>query len=347
MKRSFMSIMKFSLIAMSLAGLMYVAACSEDDTVVPTETIYSLIESTDNLDSLKKYLDVYPDLVSALDAAGVYTFFAPNNAAFISLLQTPGFPADIRDISPDLIELVLSYHVVPGSIIKSGDLGPDMSTLITPLNSADVIKVNSDGSLLTGATNPSIMVVQADVEGTNGVMHVTGSVLIPQSVGAQLTPLLGKIGGTVMLGADFTNLASLVTLADSDVPSGMLPVLAYMTSATGTPVEGASFTLFGVPNAVFTGAAAQAGVTVEQFLGTFNAASARATLLNHMIEGTVSSTTLGGGGQYTSLAGNTLTIGTDPDSGAIVINASVPLVPGNTDLPASNGVVHVIGGIIQ
>ena len=337
--------MKLSLTSFALAGLIYFTGCSEDDGPVPTETIAELVGSTANLDSLEKYLTQYPTLTAALGLPGSNTFFAPSNAAFISLLQTPGFPADITDINPDIIELVLSYHVVPGTAYKEADLGPDMSTLITPLDADDVIKVNSDGTLLTGSTNDAIMITQGDVEGTNGILHVINAVLIPQTVGAQLTPLLGKLGGTVMLGSDFTNLAALVTLADTDTPTGMLPVLAYMTSAPGTPVEGAQFTLFAVPNAVFAGAAAQGGVTVEQFLGTFTATTARATILNHMIEGTVTSATLGEGTQKTSLAGNTLTFGTDPGSGAVVINSSVPLV--GVTVAASNGVTHVIGGIIQ
>jgi uncharacterized surface protein with fasciclin (FAS1) repeats len=66
------------------------------------------------LDSLNKYLEAYPDLKGLLNGATEYTFFAPSNTAFISLLATPGFPADIRKINPNIIKGVLSYHFVAG-----------------------------------------------------------------------------------------------------------------------------------------------------------------------------------------------------------------------------------------
>ena len=150
-----------------------------------------------------------------------------------------------------------------------------------------------------------------------------------------------------MLADDFTSLATLVTNADSDVPDGELPVIAYMTSAAGTAAEGTLYTLFAIPNAVFDEAAEAAGLSLDAFLSSFTPDSARATVLNHMIEGSVYSTILGEGGQYVTLAGNEIVSGTDPVSGDIVINQSISLVPGNTDIVQSNGIIHMIGGIIQ
>lgn len=352
------------LLSLVLIGSMLgFVACSDDDDdgpAPPTLDIVALAASdmggSTGLDSLVKYLSVYPDLVALLQSDGPFTVFAPTNAAFISLLQTPGFPSDITDIDPEIVKGVLAYHVVSGenraSAVTAG--ATFNSSFTDPTSGAvQVITVNDDGTLLTGSTNQEIEITEADLLATNGVVHKVESVMIPPSVGATLTPILGTLAGTVLLGADFTYLADLIAIADSDVPDGEDAISAILASPApgGTP----TITAFVPPNDVFVGAAAANSITVEQFLATFDASSARSTLLTHVTTaGAVTSSMLMDGDVFPSALGVDLTITVEASpmnspTGVLVAApgnaAPVPVVV--ADVNTSNGVAHVIGGVLS
>ena len=337
-----------------VGSLLMVTSCSDDEgTFVPTETILQIIDNTDGLDSLSKYLGLYGgDAVALLGAPGSYTVFAPNNAAFVSLLATPGFPADIADINPEILSFVLSYHVVAGQSISSSELGADMTTLASAIVSTDVIQVNSDGTLLTGSTNDAIAIVDADNEAINGVVHITGTVLIPQSVGATLTQLLGSLAGAVSLSADFTHLNAMITKADLEVPAGQEAIINILADPTGT------LTLFAPPNAVLDGAALQLGFAdFDAFLAAQSSSDLRSTLLNHVLTTIEDSAALtaAAGGSVTSALGLPIEVAlVTPDAtnptGILLTapggSAPVLLPDQDTELSIANGVLHVIGGVL-
>jgi transforming growth factor-beta-induced protein len=346
---------KYSLLLLLVSGLIVLGSCGDDDDGPgvdpdpdPTETIWEIVQNTAGLDSLEKYLTVYPDLVAALSTTPNKTLFAPNNQAFISLLQTPGFPANIASINPDIIKFVLSYHVVPGQTILKADLGADMTTLATGVQSAgDVIQVNTNGTLLTGSTNSEIEILTPDLKATNGVVHVIGSVMIPQSTGASLTPILGTVAGTVLLGANFSHLAALVMRADSDVPDGMPSIVQILANPDGT------LTAFAPPNPVFEGAAAANEITVTQLINSFSPLEARTVLATHVVgTGIVASGDLTQGQELTSLSQTVITVTlTDPSEqvplGVLVKTPETGQIPVFVaDIEHSNGLVHVIGGIL-
>jgi uncharacterized surface protein with fasciclin (FAS1) repeats len=111
------------------------------------------------------------DLVSALQAPGPYTVFAPTNDAFaalpIGVLQY--LLSDIGALSE-----VLTYHVVSGKAISS-DL-TDNQALTTLLGETLTVKIGAD-VLINDAK-----VTMPNVEASNGVIHVIDKVLVPQSV---------------------------------------------------------------------------------------------------------------------------------------------------------------------
>lgn len=352
-------------VSLVLTGLVLgLTACGDDDetgAAAPTEDIMTLINNnkggTTGLDSLAKYLNFYPDLVSLLQSDGPYTVFAPTNAAFVTLLQTPGFPSSITLIDPDLIKGVLAYHVVAGENRSATVVaGATFNSSYTDPASGVVqtITVNADGTLLTGSTNSEINILEADLLATNGVVHTVESVMIPPTVGQTLTPILGTLAGTVLLGADFSYLADLIAIADSEVPDGEEAISAILASPPPAGEPDGTITAFVPVNAVFEGAAEVAGVSVEQFLGSFDAAAARTTLLTHVVTtGVVRSNELSNGATYTSAAGIDLAVTvedtpTNSPTGVLVAapgnDAPVPVV--SADINTSNGVAHVIGGIL-
>ncbi|WP_439649913.1 fasciclin domain-containing protein [Gymnodinialimonas hymeniacidonis] len=106
-------------------------------------------------------------LVETLSGEGPLTVFAPTDEAFAALPEgtVEGLLADTEALTA-----VLTYHVVAGAVM-SGDLSDGMTA--TTVNGAD-ITVSLDPVMINDAN-----VVAADIEASNGVIHVIDSVLLP------------------------------------------------------------------------------------------------------------------------------------------------------------------------
>lgn len=124
-------------------------------------------------------------MAETLDGAGPFTLFAPTNAAFEKI------PAERREFltsEPGLPELrrLLSYHVVPGRLdgarlIERVEAGGGSLALTTLEGGTLTVKVAADGSLeLTDGAGGMLRVVEADVAGSNGVVHAVDAVAAPR-----------------------------------------------------------------------------------------------------------------------------------------------------------------------
>ncbi|HCE57496.1 MAG TPA: hypothetical protein DER09_06715 [Prolixibacteraceae bacterium] len=108
-------------------------------------------------------------LVEALSAAGPFTVFAPTNEAFNALFKKLGVTG-IKDLTAEQLKPILTYHVVSGKVMST-DLS---NTSVATLN-GQKIKID----LSNGVKINDSKVVKADISGSNGVVHVIDSVLIP------------------------------------------------------------------------------------------------------------------------------------------------------------------------
>jgi uncharacterized surface protein with fasciclin (FAS1) repeats len=384
----FFSYMKHALMVSAMLTIIGISGCDDDDgPTVFNGTIMDLVGSdqykqsingddTKSLDSLVKFLN-YHGLNTILTATGPVTLFAPNNAAFKTLIATPGFPADIRKIDPNIVKGALSFHVVADDVRKNElTSGASISTAFTGTanNPDDKIIVNSDGTLLTGSTDPAIQILQPDKLATNGTVHILNKVMIPQTVGASLTPILGTLAGSVYLGADFTTLVKLITKADVGIGAADQIRTKLATPPATETASNVRRTFFAVPNAYFSAAAQAQSITVDQLLASFSSAAARAILLNHFITTntaakntyTVSDITGSGDIQFTNDmvvtadGGKALTIktgvaplSTTNPTGVVIVAAKngggVSQVPiAVKDITHSNGsVLHAVLGFIM
>lgn len=120
----------------------------------------------------------FTTLVTALEAAGLddelatggpFTLFAPTNAAFEAL---PEGVLDAVLADPDLLEAVLLYHVASGTTLST-DLSDGQSI---PTLQGATLSVSISGS--TVEINDAA-VTQADLDTSNGAIHVIDGVLVP------------------------------------------------------------------------------------------------------------------------------------------------------------------------
>ncbi|MBN2759646.1 MAG: fasciclin domain-containing protein [Rhodobacteraceae bacterium] len=108
-------------------------------------------------------------LAETLSGEGPFTVFAPTDDAFAALPE--GTVEGLLNDIPTLTS-ILTYHVVPGAVM-SGDLSDGM--MPTTVNGQTVTIGVGDAVTVDGAT-----VILADIEASNGVIHVIDQVILPE-----------------------------------------------------------------------------------------------------------------------------------------------------------------------
>jgi uncharacterized surface protein with fasciclin (FAS1) repeats len=311
------------------------------------------------------------NLVSALQADGPFTVFAPTDAAFtaagidLSTFDTPEENATLADI--------LTYHVYSGAVPSSAVTD---GLAVNMLNGDKAtFAVAADGTVSVGGAN----VTTADVQTTNGVIHVIDKVLLPPAGDICYNMVSHTIvaGATnvecnsymyvenySMGGQTITGCYNTVTHAVTDVSAAICgaymwtPAVNIATTAGATTIHASlvaalqtadlvatlsgtdEYTVFAPTDAAF----AAAGIDLDAFDTPDEIAALANILLYHVVAGTTLSTDLVEGETTVSAAnGDDLLIhvtGSSVMVGTEMANVTL------ADVPASNGVIHVIDKVL-
>jgi len=111
-------------------------------------------------------------LVDALKGDGPFTVFAPTDEAFAKLPEGT-VETLLKPENKDQLIDILTYHVVSGNIPSKTAVTLDKATA---LNTKVIALEVKDGAL---TLNSDSKVALADVEATNGVIHVIDTVIFP------------------------------------------------------------------------------------------------------------------------------------------------------------------------
>jgi uncharacterized surface protein with fasciclin (FAS1) repeats len=123
------------------------------------------------------------DLVGTLKGKGPFTVFAPTNSAFAKL-PAGTVESLLKPESKGTLSGILTYHVVAGNLdaaavvaaIKKGNGKAEVKTV----NGGKLtLSMKGDKVMLTDAKGGSAIVAIADLKGSNGVVHVIDTVLMP------------------------------------------------------------------------------------------------------------------------------------------------------------------------
>ena len=304
------------------------------------KTIVEIAIETDDLSLLVDALtQVNAGLVEALSGEGPFTVFAPTNQAFIDLLDLLGDNYNgLADFDTEeeiaLLVDILKFHVVAGQAAFSADLsdGQSLETLL-----GDTLGVSlSGGVFITDASDSPAEVALADVEASNGVVHVINKVLLPQAALDFVAELQLK---TIVEIAIETDDLSLLVDALTQVNAGLVEALSG---------EG-PFTVFAPTNQAFIDLLGLLGDDYNG-LADFDTEEEIALLVDilkfHVVAGQAAfSADLSDGQSLETLLGDTL--GVSLSGGVFITDASdSPAEVALADVEASNGVVHVINKVL-
>jgi uncharacterized surface protein with fasciclin (FAS1) repeats len=323
---------KTSLILFATALLVW--SCSDDDDNngggEEDSTIVDLALGTSDLSTLVAALNqADAGLVETLSGTGPFTVFAPTNAAFNSLLASLDNFSSLEDFDTTeeraLLASILTYHVVAAEAFST-DLS-DGQTLATVNGASITINLNG-GVFIEDATDTDAEVTSADIDASNGVVHIINKVLLPQTVIDAINAL--DIPTIVDLAGENEDLSSLV---------GALIASNLVDTLNGD----GPFTVFAPTNEAFT-----AFLKANNFnsLDDIPEDLLNDVLLNHVVSGDNPSSSLSTGyisSLSTAGAGDrNLSLFVNTEGGVSVNGVNVS----GADNEASNGVVHIVDAVI-
>ncbi len=244
-------------------------------------------------------------LGDALNGDGPFTVFAPTDEAF-EALGAGRVKTLLRPENRERLADILKFHVTPGRVSAAGLIAKGQAPTL-------------DGQRLRASiTNGQIrvehaLVQTADIQCSNGVIHVIDAVLIPAKDTIVETAQSAGSFGTLVAAAKAAGLASVL--------SGPGP-----------------FTIFAPTDEAFERLPRG---TVDNLLKPENREKLGAILKYHVLPARVYAADALSAGIATTVEGSSLRVGYR--AGRLTVNSSAIL---KTDLDASNGVIHVIDRVL-
>ncbi|OAN60291.1 fasciclin [Balneola sp. EhC07] len=159
--------------AINLFTLALVLILSFEVKAQEETNILELTSETETLSTLATAVEA-ADLEATFQSEGPYTVFAPTNEAFENLPE--GVLNELlKPENKEKLLAVLTYHVVPGEVM-SDDVTKTMKAKTIQGSNAS-IKSNGESVMIENAE-----VVKADMDASNGVVHVIDEVILPPSI---------------------------------------------------------------------------------------------------------------------------------------------------------------------
>lgn len=283
----------------------------ELDTVIvpPSASITDIVVNGEDFSVLETAV-VQAGLADTLADGGPFTVFAPTNAAFEKLGQETIEAVLANDA---LLTNILQYHVIEGQVSKAtaASLAGQAATMLNE-ESAAVDAV--DSALYIDKSKISV----TNILTSNGVIHVIDSVMIPDGVGA-------TDGDVVDILAADDNFSTLVTAVTE---AGLVDILKG---------EG-PFTVFAPSNSAFDNLPEGTLASLLEDIPTLSD-----ILTYHVLPGEVDSAgAVAAAGTSVTMQNGVEAAITSENGGLFIDGAQIIM----TDIPAANGVIHVIDAIM-
>lgn len=296
--------MKNRLINISLALVLSIFvfnACDDDDPTPVNPTEPDIVEIASGSEDFTVLTDalVQTGLTDALSGPGPFTVFAPTDAAFEPESEV------VAGLSEDQLTSVLEYHVLAAQV-ASADLQPEQ--IVSGLNDEDLFITVTDGTV---NINNGAVVIDEDIQASNGIIHAVDGVLLPDAFGTLVDNAQKRY--------------FLTELVDAVVDAGLADTLSD---------PDAEFTVFAPTNEAFEAIADVAADLTPEELADI--------LLYHVVEGSIESEDLQPAQTVTTVNGAEITI-TTGEEGAF-INGDTEIT--RVDAVGTNGVFHVIDSVL-
>lgn len=173
-----------------VAASISISSFAQDTKMVGGAEMYPTKNIVENAANSKDHTTLVAavkaaDLVDVLSSAGPFTVFAPTNEAF-NMLPKGTVDNLLKPENKEKLQGVLKYHVVAGKVSAE-----DLTKMIKDNNGKATLKTVAGGNLYASLDKKGgvwiwdenggkAMVTIADVNQSNGVIHVIDHVLLPK-----------------------------------------------------------------------------------------------------------------------------------------------------------------------
>lgn len=159
-----------SIIAIAAAALFPFTALADhhDEKKAAKQNIVEIAAGNEDFSTLVAAVTA-AGLAETLSGEGPFTVFAPTNEAFAKLPEGT-VETLLKPENKDKLAAILTYHVVAGKVMAADVAAGKVATV----NGAKITITTEKGVMVDSAK-----VVKTDIVGTNGVIHVIDSVIMP------------------------------------------------------------------------------------------------------------------------------------------------------------------------
>lgn len=273
-----------------------------DEVLLPNrfQNIAQIASKRYDLSSLVSAID-YAELTSTLsDPEAEFTVFAPVNAALDNV--------DLGTLSPQEVAEVLTFHVVEGSVL-SGDLEASQTVETVQGEELLITASEEDGVMING---DAASVTTADIEGTNGVIHLIDGVLLPSDY---------RDPNIVDTAEDLGNFTTLVGALEQ---TGLKSTIQYQ----------GPFTVFAPSDQAFSN-------LPDGLLSSLSDEQLARILQYHVVSGEIMSGDLNPQQAVTTLLDEDIFV---TANGGVNVNATASVT--TADVDATNGLIHAIDEVL-
>lgn len=310
---------KFRITLVCIALLSFMVSCNNDDEQKAVNNSIAVIAAANpDFSTLVTALN-RTGLTATLNGTGQFTVFAPTNAAFNTFFGTLGSNVTVNNVDVNVLRNILLNHVIGSEIMSANIPASVYVSTLSPINSstnAPTISmfVQKAGAVVTlngGIENGGAVVTSADIDASNGVIHVVNRVIgIP------------TIKDHAVANPNLSTVTSLL--------------VAQNLAATLDGTEGSPFTVFAPVNTAFDQA------TLDLY-GGLSSGLKTEVLLYHVVGGLNVRSNAIPSGNIPTLQGESFTItGTAINDAGSDVNKNIIL----TDIQCSNGIVHAIDKVL-
>lgn len=141
------------------------------DKVLAPQSIVDFATKAEGLSALAGALSD-AGLVTTLSSDGPFTVFAPVNSAFVTIEDV------VQGLTAEQLGAVLTYHVVSGANVRSDAIPGQAATV----NGENLLFSGENNSTVRTGSGQDVAIEAVDIQGTNGVVHLVGTVLIPENL---------------------------------------------------------------------------------------------------------------------------------------------------------------------
>ena len=298
--------MKLTIATLLFGAMTLVGHAGNHPSKSSGKTIVETAVAAGSFKTLAAALDA-AGLVETLNGKGPFTVFAPTDEAFAKLPK--GTVEELlKPKNKEKLQSILKFHVVSGKVVLPDALKLGQAKTLQE----ESVKVEFSGGKVQ--VNDATL-LSADLQASNGIIHVIDSVLLPPEPKNDIAAVAKKAGqfNTLLAAVKAAGLTSALTGSDP------VTVLAPTDAAFKALPKG----------------------TVETLLKPENREKLTEILTLHVVKGSVTAGTALNAGAAKSLSGGSLHFGIL--DGTFKVNGATIV---KTDIKCDNGIIHVIDTVL-